>query len=161
MTGFVLMVAGFAAAGMGHGCYVVMGGSSSPFALVNNVAVAMFSTPVVWGVLGALACSTSRGGRMAFLAAMAAHYLALMPILTGNGNFSDWDYMHRQGDMVYWAVVLGAVVYGCGHIGLWTAFLLGLPRRGPAGVCTKCQYSRAGLPPNSPCPECGQAHGAQ
>jgi len=32
-------------------------------------------------------------------------------------------------------------------------------RRSRTGLCPTCNYNLSGLPPNSPCPECGRAAG--
>lgn len=48
--------------------------------------------------------------------------------------------------------------YPAAPLALWSWYVLRVARREVAvGRCVKCGYSREGLPPLAPCPECGSA----
>jgi hypothetical protein len=152
LVGGVAWALGFLAAGLGHGTYVVMGALSSPLGLFNSVQVAWFGTPVLWVVLGALAgYSRALVARIGFVALAAAHYLAMIPILSNGERFGDWDYAKRATG----AVAFCAVMEVLAHVFLWLVFVQRLFPRTLSGHCATCNYPLAGLAPGSCCPECG------
>lgn len=61
----------------------------------------------------------------------------------------------------FWALVLsGAVGFVVAGPAIFLPLLARRPRRLRAGLCQWCGYSRAGLSPDAPCPECGTTPGA-
>lgn len=120
--GLALASIAVVAAGAGHGTYVLLGLCSSPLGLMQNVAVALLGTPVMWCLVAALLSAAKKPGcKAAFLAAMVAHYAALPIVLSGWSNFGDWEYAEK----VPASVTFGAAVYAAGQVALWAAFALG------------------------------------
>ena len=72
------------------------------------------------------------------------------------GEFHWWFDMYRMGTNWQWFIPLWLPV-AAALIITGTAWRLDhlACRRARIGLCPKCRYSRTGLPPNSPCPECG------
>jgi hypothetical protein len=121
--GLILGFLGFAAAGVGHGTYVLIGLSSSPFGLSQNIFLTWFGAPIFWCIVAALSgAATHRLPRALFLATMIAHYAALPIILGRESNFGDWGYVTKAAGVV----AVGVAVYAVGQGGLWIAFGLGL-----------------------------------
>lgn len=126
--GLALLAFGFVATGAGHGTYVILGLSSSPLGLTQNIPVALFAAPVLWCTIGVLLGRvTSRVGRGLFLATMLAHYAALPFILGPKSYFGDWANVAKLPRFVAAALA----VYGAGQLGLWIVFAA--RQRDPAG----------------------------
>src|SRR5260370_33498361 len=99
--GFALGLAGFGAAGVGHGTYVIMGPASSPLGSVNDVVLAWIGAPVLWAFVGFLLGRVQHiAWRVAFFATMLAHYSGLFFILRPPGRFADWEHARKQSDFV-------------------------------------------------------------
>jgi hypothetical protein len=123
LYGIVLTCIGVGAAGAGHGTYVVMGLYSSPLGLTQEIVIALFGTPVLWCVAGALVGVVRYWPpRIAFLIAMAVHYGALPLILASGSVFGDWSHAERYPDVV----IFGVIAYAVGQLILWVLFVLGV-----------------------------------
>jgi hypothetical protein len=120
--GAVLAFLGLVAAGAGHGTYVIIGLSSSPLGLTQNIAVAFFGAPFLWCLIGALLGETRRRiPRAIFLATMLAHYAAI-PIILGRDYFGDWDRLGRASEVA----AIALAVHALGQLVLWGLFALEL-----------------------------------
>lgn len=107
---------GFLAAGFGHGAYVVMGLSSAPCGLVQNVPFALAGTLVLWPLAGFLAGGARHWAwRTMFLLILSAHYLSLFRVLEKPSEFADWSYVPR----VLSVFVVAVAFYGLGQAALW------------------------------------------
>lgn len=114
--GCALAFIGFLAAGFGHGCYVIIGLSSAPLGLLQNILISLIGGPVLWTVVGLL-LGTSRHLvlRLAFLATMLSHYASLFHVLRSPSIFADWDYLPKVQSIVW----IGFAVYAIGQALIW------------------------------------------
>jgi hypothetical protein len=114
--GILLAIMGFLAAGFGHGTYVVIGLSSAPCGLGQNVIFALIGAPLLW-LLSAFLSGGSRhwAWRALYLFVMTVHYVSLPWILQAPSPFADWSYVHKV-EGLFWAAI---VFYCAGQIGLW------------------------------------------
>jgi len=120
LYGLVLAGIGLMAAGAGHGTYVLLGLYASPLSLMQNIALAIFGSPVLWCIIGGLLAGTGkRGWTIIFLVAMLTHYVSLPWVLMDGNTFGDWEYVAK----VWWFVLLGIGVYVVGQVILWIVFL--------------------------------------
>ena len=62
-------------------------------------------------------------------------------------------YPHELGVPMW----LPAVVLALPALAVWTLDTIATRRRNRKGLCPKCGYSRRGIGPDAPCPECGTA----
>jgi hypothetical protein len=121
--GLYLSVFGLAAAGAGHGSYVVTGIVSSPLGLLQNTLIAWVGTPLLWCIVGfCLSETTHRVGRVVFLAMMFAHYGCLFFVLRSPGVFADWHHARK----ILVEVIEIVCFYAAGQIGIWVVFFMNL-----------------------------------
>jgi hypothetical protein len=114
--GIVLAGLGFVATGAGHGTYVVIGVSSSPFGLTQNIPITNLAAPLLWSVVCVLLSLLAyRVPRALFFATMLAHYAALPLILLGKSTFGDWSYASKMPGFVAMAVA----IYAFGQFCIW------------------------------------------
>lgn len=116
--GGLLSILSLAAAGLGHGTYVIMGASSSPLGVFGEIPVALFGAPLIWGIAGGLASASTRlVPRIEFRVLMLLHYGAMPLILSDPNHFGDWDHARRA--LTTRGVLLWAVLYAAGQFLLW------------------------------------------
>jgi hypothetical protein len=94
------------AAGVGHGCYVLLGLVSAPLGLLG-IAPAVLVTPLFWLFAGLLAVrAAEKKVALAFLLLMGAHLTGAVVALSV-GPYADWMYLSRTATVT----VTGALVY--------------------------------------------------
>lgn len=120
--GFVFMFMGFFAAGFGHGSYFVIGLSSAPCGLVQDVIVGLLGGPLLW-LLAAFLSGGSRNWswRLLYLLVMTTHYVSLFWILRAPSRFADWSHVHKQVEGLVWAAI---GFYCAGQVALWGLAIL-------------------------------------
>lgn len=119
LLGLILTGLGFAAAGAGHGCYVLLGLASSPAGLLDDFLVTLCATPLFWAVIGFLMPLVRyTPSRIAFVVLMLVHYAAAVIILTDPDHFGDWSYLPRVGTLIF----MGFGVYAAMQIFAWWMF---------------------------------------
>jgi hypothetical protein len=117
--GGLLFFPGFIATGAGHGTYVVAALASAPLSLAQDIGLALFAPPFVWGAVGILLAGVDRPVRRTlFLAAMFAHYASLAFVLRGQSKFADWEYVDRVGGLA----AVAFAIYAAGQVILWGTF---------------------------------------
>ena len=117
--GVLLALFGFVAAGGGHGTYVVIGLSSAPFGLAQDVIIGLLAAPLLWLFIAFLAGGAKHWiPRICFVLAQSIHYVSLHWILNRPSKFADWDYVQRVGWFFWMAIGL----YLAGQVALWALF---------------------------------------
>ena len=123
--GLLLAGWGVVTATGGHGSYVIIGLSSSPLGLSDNIPLTILSAPILWCIVGAiLGRVINRPLRKLFLGFMLAHYLAL-PFILSPASKVGVAHADRQPGIV----AVGLVIYGAGQAILWTIFILRLRKQ--------------------------------
>jgi hypothetical protein len=118
--GTLLAVMGFLAAGFGHGTYVIIGLSSAPCSLAQDLLLALIAPPFLWAILTFFAAGARhRVWQMLFLTSLGSHYASLFWVWNNPSGFADWRYVHKAAELV-WAAI---GVYGLGQIALWSLFV--------------------------------------
>lgn len=121
--GAVMLVLGFMAAGMGHGCYVPISLAAAPFTLLSlkldDLIAAIVAPPLLWGGYGLLAAWWGRRGKAAsrgrkLLILHNALGLALVCPFPGT-QYADWGSFGK----VWPVAVLALVVYAAGQYAAW------------------------------------------
>src|SRR5262245_27716218 len=114
--GLALAFLGFLAVGLGHGTFVVIGFSSAPCSLAQDVWFALIGGPGFWARMAFLAGGARHWvWRASYLLALSAHYTSLYWILTSPSEFADWSYV-RKVVGVFWVAV---TLYVSGQVALW------------------------------------------
>ncbi len=112
----------FAAAGAGHGTYVVMGLSSSPLGFLG-IPVAFFGLSVFWAFIGFLLSKAQYSSyKLAFLLFIVAHYVSIVPLLATQ-PFGDWEYFSKVWSMIPLSIIGGLTTYVIGQVAIWFAYL--------------------------------------
>ena len=114
--GLVLALSAFAAAGFGHGSYVLLDLVSAPLCIVG-VAAALIGTVFLWTVAAWLASGRDLNSRRAFVLLIAAHYVSAL-VAVAVGPDVDWSRAPR----VVTALSIGAVAYASTQVFLWFLF---------------------------------------
>ena len=114
--GLVLALSAFAAAGFGHGSYVLLGVVAAPFCF-GGVLVALVTTPLLWAFASYLAASVERRPRRTLLFLLPLHYLSALVAVTVWPH-ADWRYVSRSAG----AVMIGAVTYAMTQVYVWLLF---------------------------------------
>lgn len=131
--GSILAGAGFAAAGAGHGTFVLIGLGSAPLALANNVNVALIGTPFLWAAIGFLLSRADRWiAATALVVCMLAHYGTLPFVLRRPSPFADWSYAERQKVFV----VTIFCIYAVAQVAMWFTFVVLIRRAAKKGPAT-------------------------
>lgn len=124
--GGILATLSFFAAGFGHGTYILMGFSSAPFGLAQNILLASIVPPLLWSAVAGFAGGSRHSvWRVLFLSFLLAHYASLFWIVNEPSIFSDWSYVHKVFD-VFW---FGIFIYILGQIALWILFIFAVRGR--------------------------------
>lgn len=122
LYGLALAFWSFAAAGAGHGTYVVMGLSSSPLGFLG-VPIAIFGSPIFWAFIGFLLSKAHRPSyKLAFLLFIVVHYVIIVPLLATQ-PFGDWEYFSKAWSMIPLAIIGGLTTYIIGQVAMWFAYL--------------------------------------
>ena len=128
--GLVLALSAFAAAGFGHGSYVLLGLVAAPFCF-GGVLVALVATPLLWAFASFLAASVESRPRRALLFLLPLHYFSALVAVTA-WPYADWRYVWHPAA----AVVIGAVTYATMQVYVWLLFRhagrVGRAHRAPA-----------------------------
>jgi hypothetical protein len=124
--GILLACAGFLSAGFGHGTYVLIGLSSAPFGLTEDVLVALIGAPVLWCTVGFLAGGAGHWvWRTLCLIALAGHYGSLYRVLNKPSPFADWEFVPKAQQVFR----IGVAIYEGGQVALWVLIIYQLWRR--------------------------------
>ena len=114
--GLVLSLSAFAAAGFGHGSYVLLGVVAAPFCF-GGVLVALVTTPLLWAFTSYLAASVERMPRRALLVLLPLHYLSALVAVTA-WPYADWRYVSSSAG----ALMIGAATYATMQVYVWLLF---------------------------------------
>jgi predicted membrane-bound spermidine synthase len=114
--GLVLSLSAFAAAGFGHGSYVILGVVSAPFCF-GGALVALVTTPLLWALASYLAASAECSSRRALLFLLPLHYLGALIAVTV-WPYADWSYVSRSVG----ASMVGSLTYATMQVYVWHLF---------------------------------------
>ena len=119
--GVGLAVLGFAAAGAGHGTYVLIGASSAP-AGVLGIWAALASAPIFWAVVGKAAFDwLEKPWRNRLVTAVMLLHYAGTVLLLSREPYRDWEVLVRLTSTLWPLLVSWSLLYSSGQIVIWTA----------------------------------------
>jgi len=119
--GVILMGLALAAAGGGHGTYVLLGLFSAPLGCFG-ISVAVFGTPLLWATVGVVAGLLNFStGRRCLLGFLLIHYVSAACSLWL--QYGNWDRTHGMWIVDRWMFIYPLTIYLVGQFALITSLV--------------------------------------
>jgi hypothetical protein len=120
LFGVALSTLGFAAAGVGHGSYALIGASSAPAGALG-ISAALAGSPILWAVVGAAFDWLEMPWRNRLVTAVLLAHYASAVLLLSHQPYGDWGVLLSLTGALWPLLLIWSLVYAAGQVVVWRA----------------------------------------